>query len=466
MSILSNTAEELTEEFVLTARQVKAIALLSLKATYFLFFGGARSTKTFTFIRTIVWRALAVPESRHAVLRFRFKHVKDSVANDTFPKMMKLCFPEIPQVYKSGGNGWYLNKQDYYVEFPNKSQIWFGGLDDKDRVEKILGNEYSTILLNEISQIAYNSYLIILTRLAQKCFYIVDGKKKELSLKLFCDENPPSKGHWSYKLFIDKKDPLSGKPLSNPEDYEYFLMNPSHNIENLPASYIKALKNLPKRKRDRFWDGKFTDENENALWSIDIIEKYKVNDIPDGVDLVRVVVAVDPSGADDDSEDTSDDIGIGVVGLGSDGIAYVLEDLTLNAGPAKWGKVTASAYERHEADRVIGEDNYGGAMVEFVIRTANPNISYKSVRASRGKTVRAEPISALHETGKIRFVGDFPDLEDELMCFTKTGYIGEKSPNRADWFIWAMTELFPGMTKPDEPVVKIKPIPKMKYAQW
>ena len=107
----------------------------------------------------------------------------------------------------------------------------------------------------------------------------------------------------------------------------------------------------------------------------------------------------------------------------------------------------ASAYNRHKADRVIGEKNYGGAMVEFTVRAADPNISYKGVTATRGKVVRAEPISALTEKGKIKFVGNFPDLEDELGAFTTTGYIGERSPNRADWFVWGMTELFPGMAK-------------------
>jgi len=449
MQTLSNQEDE----FKLTERQEQAIGVISSEAIYILLYGGSRSTKTFTFVRSMIWRALAVPNSRHAILRFRFSHVKASIIYDTFPKAMSLCFPGCP---------YHLNKSDWFVEFPNGSQIWFGGLDDKDRTEKVLGNEYATILLNEISQISYSSYLILITRLAQKCIYERDGKKRELRLKLFTDENPPSKGHWSYKLFIQKKDPTSGAKLNNPEDYDSLLMNPRHNMENLPASYIKALQNLPKRKRDRFWEGIFVDDTENALWSTETIERNRVSEIPDGVDLVRIVVAVDPSGAGDESEETSDDIGIGVAALGSDGIGYVLEDLTLNAGPAKWGKVAASAYERHEADRVVGESNFGGAMVEFVVKTANPNISYKAVHASRGKVVRAEPVSALHETNKIKFVGRFDKLEDELTGFTTTGYIGEKSPNRADWFIWAMIELFPGMTKKDKKPSGTLTIPKMK----
>ncbi|MHA2066491.1 MAG: phage terminase large subunit, partial [Candidatus Thorarchaeota archaeon] len=427
-------------------KQQEAIDLFAEDAVYTLLFGGSRSTKTFTTIRTIVWRALAVKGSRHAVLRFRFNHVKTSVVHDTFPKVMDLCFPGCP--YK-------LDKTDWFVEFPNGSQIWFGGLDDKERTEKILGNEYATIFLNEISQISYSSYLLIITRLAQKCMYERDGEMHELRLKMFLDENPPNKGHWSYKLFIEKRDPQSKKLIDNPEDYNYLLMNPSDNIENLPATYIKALQNLPKRQRDRFWAGKFGDDTENALWSTETIEESRVggDDVPD---MVRIVVAVDPSGAGDSDNADNDAIGIGVAGLGVDGLAYIFEDLTIKAGPGKWGKVVASAYERHEADRVIGESNFGGAMVEFVVKAANANIAYKSVCASRGKTVRAEPVSALHETGKIKMVGRFDELEDELMCFTTTGYTGDNSPNRADWFVWAITELFPGMVKPKTEIKDIK----------
>jgi phage terminase large subunit-like protein len=437
------------KEFKLTDKQEEARALIASRALYILLYGGSRSAKTFLLIRQIVIRALASSNSRHAVLRFRFNHVKRSIIYDTFPKVMEMCFPGCP---------FHLDKSDWFVKFPNGSEIWFGGLDDKERTEKILGNEYATILINEASQVSYSSFLILFTRLAQTCTYMRngderDGQIRQLRLKLFCDENPPNKGHWSHKLFIDKVEPNSNKPLENPEDYASLLMNPIDNRDNLPSAYLDALQRLPKRQRDRFWAGKFADDSENALWTTETIEKHKVDGLPEGVSLVRVVVPVDPSGASDDENENNDDIGIGVAGLGSDGIGYVLEDLTLNAGPAKWGKVAASAYQRHKADRVVGESNYGGAMVEFVVKTADPNISYKSVTASRGKVVRAEPISALHEVGKIKFVGDFPDLEDELCGFTTTGYIGERSPNRADWFIWGMTELFPGLTKeePKEP---------------
>jgi len=439
----------LEQEFTLTSKQEEAIDLISSPAKHILLYGGSRSTKTFTLVRSKVIRALAVPSSRHLIARFRFNSVKKSVMLDTFPKVMRLCWP---------GMKWHQDNVDFYAKFQNGSELWFGGLDDKERAEKILGNEYATITLNECSQISYSNRLLLITRLAQKCPYVVDGVTKILRLKMFYDENPPTKGHWSHKLFLEKKDPVTRLALKNPEKYASLLMNPVDNKENLSEEYLDELNDLPKRQRDRFYLGLFTDETENALWTEKIINDNRVDGVPENVTMIRMIVPVDPSGASDDPEESNDDIGIGVMGLGSDGNAYVFEDLTLHAGPAKWGGVVVQAYQRHDADRVVGENNYGGEMVKFVVQTAAAKakiiVSYKSVSASRGKAIRAEPVSALHETGKIKFIGRFDDLEDELLAFTTTGYSGSKSPNRADWLVWGAYELFPGLTKPERDTKK------------
>jgi len=107
----------------------------------------------------------------------------------------------------------------------------------------------------------------------------------------------------------------------------------------------------------------------------------------------------------------------------------------------------ASAFDRHEADCVVGETNYGGAMVQQTIQVARARTPFKKVTASRGKVVRAEPFSALYEAGKVRHVGRFNDLEDELAGFSTQGYTGNGSPNRADALVWALAELFPALTR-------------------
>ena len=421
--------------FKATEKQGEALRTIG-KAMFVMLFGGSRSGKTFIVIRAIVIRALASDRSRHAVLRFRFNHVKASIVRDTFPKVMELCFPEVE---------YHLDKTDWYVTFPNGSEIWFGGLDDKERTEKILGQEHATIYLNESSQIPYSSFLLVITRLAQSCTYLgEDGKEKPLALKLIADCNPSTQAHWTYKLWIKKIDPETNKTIPNPEDYIYLQMNPMDNKDNLPTVYLKTLENMPTRMKLRFFDGKFADTTENALWNIETIDKWRDAEIPD---MQRIIVSVDPSGAGDTDNIDNDAIGIIVAGLGTDGNGYVLEDLTVKAGPKTWGNIATTAFDRHQGDLIIGETNYGGEMVKFVVRAAKPGVPFKKVTASRGKVVRAEPISSLTEQGKIRFAGNFPELEDELCSFTTAGYIGEKSPNRADAFVWAMSELFPGMTK-------------------
>lgn len=208
--------------FHLIDRQREANKIIA-SAENVLLYGGSRSTKTFTILRSIVIRALAAANSRHAVLRFRFNHVKASVVYDTFPKMMELCYPDVP--YK-------LDKSDWFATLPNDSEIWFGGLDDKERSEKILGNEYATIFLNEASQISYSSYLILVTRLAQVCTYAQGDEIRQMNLKMLLDENPPLQGHWTHKLFLEKKDPISKKPLDDPENYQCLLMNPADKSPN------------------------------------------------------------------------------------------------------------------------------------------------------------------------------------------------------------------------------------------
>lgn len=429
-------------EFALTAKQNEANQLLASSAQHIMLAGGSRSGKTLLIVRAIVIRALKAPGSRHGIFRFRFGHAKQSIIHDTFPKVMNLCFPQVK---------YDLNKTDSFVTVPGGSEIWVGGLDDKERVERILGNEFSTLFLNECSQIPYASRNMAVTRLAQLTHDNVT--KKPLGLKMYYDENPPSKGHWSYKLFKSKQDPDSKQFLADPDNYGFMQLNPRDNQQNLSADYIKTLESLPLRLRKRFLEGEFSDETPNALFVDENLDRWRHTD-GDLPDMLRLVVAVDPSGAEDDDNIDNDEIGISVCGLGIDGNGYVLHDLTLKAGPATWGRVAVQAYMREKADRVVGEINFGGAMVGHVIRTAaleqKTRVPFRSLTASRGKVVRAEPIAALFETGKCRLVGFHPQLEDELSGFTTYGYTGDHSPNRADAMIWALSDLFPELMRPAE----------------
>lgn len=434
----------------LTPRQEMAQDVLAGEATHVMLFGGSRSGKTFLLVRNVCMRAIKAPGSRHAILRFRFNAVKASVVLDTFPKVMRLAFP---------GVNYRMDKSDWYAEFDNGSQIWFGGLDDKERTEKILGMEFVTIYLNESSQIPQSSRDLAVTRLAQRVDQIIkDRKPSRLKPRMYYDCNPPSKAHWTYKLFVEKRDPETKLPVKHPEDFAFFQINPHDNAENVSKDYLATLEGLSARLQKRFLRGEFADATPNALFHDEDIDKWRVTDgnLPE---FVRVVVGVDPSGSDDEDNADNDAIGIAVGALGVDGNAYLLEDCTVKAGPATWARVATTAFDRHEADVIVGEQNFGGAMVKSTIMTARPRTPYKSVTASRGKAVRAEPFSALYEQGKIRHAGEFPELEDELAAFSTYGYTGDASPNRADAWFWVLAELFGGIVKPKDKPVMSTPLP-------
>lgn len=410
--------------FKKTQDQIRATTLLSGPARWVLLHGGSRSGKTFILVRAIIIRALKAPNSRHVIFRLRLNHVKSSIFMDTLPAVLRVCFPDLPVVW---------NYTDLYITLPNKSVILLGGLDDKERTEKILGQEFSTVYFNECSQIPYSSVSIAQTRLAQKA---------GLVNKFYFDCNPPTKSHWLYKVFIQKIDPDNKTRLVKPELYVEQRMNPEGNRENLPEDYIETiLDGLSARKKARFKEGIWLDDAEGALWNRDMINATRVPNMPK--DMMRIVVGIDPAVT---AKEGSDSTGIVVAGMDRRGHFYVLEDKTMEkASPNAWGTAAVTAYDSWNADSIIGETNNGGDLVEMNIRRVSPNVRYKGVHASRGKIVRAEPIAGLYEQGKVHHVGEFPELEDQMCSYAPLMQDELDSPDRMDALVWALTELS-GMT--------------------
>jgi phage terminase large subunit-like protein len=177
------------------------------------------------------------------------------------------------------------------------------------------------------------------------------------------------------------------------------------------------------------------EDNPDALWQRAQIEELRVLKAPE---LVRIVVAIDPPAT---SGEEAAEAGIVAAGLGKDGHGYVLADASLRATPDGWARAAVTLYHALRADRIVAEANNGGEMVEHTIRTLDKTISCKSVHASRGKLTRAEPVSALYEQKKVHHVGSFPVLEDQMCQWMP----GERSPDRLDALVWALTDL---MIKP------------------
>lgn len=418
--------------FDLTAKQKELRDTAASAARHILAYGGSRSGKTFGFVYCIAVRALSAPGSRHLICRHHNIDVRQAVMMDTWPAVMKLAFPDVK---------WGQNKQDGFVTLPNEAEVWFGGLDDKDRVDKILGKEYATIYPNECSQIAFDTIVTLRSRLAQN---VTKVNGKPLALKAYYDLNPVGRSHWTYREFVQGIRPDNRQEVTK-GTRAWVHLNPTDN-PHLSDDYLDELASMPERQRQRFFEGKYLTEVPGTLWPLDRIDSGRVDKHPD---LTRIVVSVDPSGSDGSGGDSQ---GIIVVGKGVDGHGYVLEDATCKLSPAGWGERVVQMYRKWGADVIVAEANYGGAMVESTIKTTDRNAKVKLVTASRGKHVRAEPIAALYEPRKdaegnivkpatVHHVGSFEELEDQMGAFTTDGYQGAGSPDRADALVWALTEL-------------------------
>lgn len=188
------------------------------------------------------------------------------------------------------------------------------------------------------------------------------------------------------------------------------------------------------------------DDVPGALWTRKMLEDSRIKTAPD---MSRIVVAIDPAVT---SGEDADETGIVVAGKGVDGKGYVLADLTCRLTPDGWAQRAVNAYRKFDADRIVAEVNNGGDLVQHVIHTVDRNVPFTSVHASRGKRVRAEPIAALYEQGRVHHVGMFPELEDQQCIFVPDAFDG--SPDRVDALVWALSSLFPVAEK------------RVSYASW
>ena len=213
------------------------------------------------------------------------------------------------------------------------------------------------------------------------------------------------------------------------------------NLANLAPAFIKAVykKYEGTRLGRQELDAELLEDVQGSLWKRANIEatRVRLGDIPD---LIRIVVAIDPAVS---TEDGSNETGIVVVGLSENGHAWVLDDNSDVFSPTEWATEAIALYNNRRADRVVGERNNGGDMIESTLRAIDANVAYTSVWASKGKFIRAEPVSALYEQGRVHHVGAFTKLEDQMCAFTADfdratmGY----SPDRLDALVWAITEL-------------------------
>lgn len=177
-----------------------------------------------------------------------------------------------------------------------------------------------------------------------------------------------------------------------------------------------------------------------------MLEQSRIKERPE---QMRIVVGIDPATT---SSENSNETGIIVCGIDNKNIAYVLDDYSIRGTPDEWGKRAVQAFNDYKADNIVVEVNQGGQMVEAVLRSVSPFLPITSVRATRGKYIRAEPIAALYIQGRVRHVGTHATLEDQMITFTPDSISNRKesgaSPDRVDALVWALSYLFPEMLLP------------------
>jgi PBSX family phage terminase large subunit len=355
-----------------TTIQRKAITLIKGCAKHILLFGGSRSGKTTVLVMVIIFRALMFPGSRHLICRLRAKDARSSVLRETL----------LPWLANTvGSNGYTYLAHESMITLYNGSEIWIGGLGDREQADKILGHEYNTIYFNEISQLSYAAVTTAYSRLAMK----TQGCR---NLFLY-DCNPGSPLHWAYKIFIKKQTFLTGEALVKPELYTSMILNPEDNREHLPDDYISdVLDALPEKQRARFRDGSWV-KAEGVIYDLfDDSMILKQADMPKDYDRIA-------AGQDFGMNITN--VKIGWVG----DVIYVVADYGAYNMTTKTFNTELEARNWFSEDFPVYCDPAGGERIQEITNGIKANnsiesgIDYISAKIERGQFYVADSCHGL-----------------------------------------------------------------------
>jgi len=235
------------------------------------------------------------------------------------------------------------------------------------------------------------------------------------------------------------------KELARRQDCLVIKGSTYDNISNLAKPFIQTI--ITKYKGTRLGrqeiEAEILDDNPNALWKREWLDRDRESR---KVDCFKLIVAIDPPGTEPTEEKEATECGLVVVGIGKalpgmqwqkENHFYVFDDLSLQASPTGWAKEAIGGNNKYRGDGLVAEKNFGGVMVKSTIKNVDSKVTVHEVHASRGKYVRAEPVSALYEQGRVHHIGTFSELEDELCEWEP----GNKSPNRLDALVWGVTFL-------------------------
>jgi phage terminase large subunit-like protein len=367
----------------------------------YLYLAGRGAGKTRTAAEWIAWKAIETPNTRWAVVAATFSDVRDTCAEGESGLVPILRRYNALESY---------NRSMGEIRLTNGSRIKLYSADTPDRFR---GPQHHGAWCDELAAWQYPDawdQLQFGLRLGLHPQTIVTTTPRPVSI---------------IRKMLDRTDGSVKVVRGSTFD----------NAANLAPSAIRELKERyegTRLGRQELY-GELLEEQEGALWTWGMIEESRVKTAPE---LTRILVAVDPAGG---SGSQNDETGIVVVGVGTDKRGYVLADRSCRMSPDGWAREVVNAYDEFGAVRVVAEKNFGGEMVEAVIRQQRSTIPLKLITAKRGKYIRAEPISALYEQSKISHVGVFEALEDQMINWVQ----GESdfSPDRIDALVHGLTEL-------------------------
>ena len=376
-------------------------------------YGGRGSAKSHTFAELAIERCLMFPGTRIVCIREVQRSLKESVKLLIEDKIQSLGV-------QSHFTAWHDR-----IDTPGNGVIIFMGMHDYTA---------ETIKSLEGFDIGYVEEAQTLT-----------ARSLELLRPTIRKNNSELWFSWNPRSADDPVDLFFRGPTSPPNSIILrvnYTDNPWFPAE-LEVERAFDEKNNPARYA-HVWLGEYEPQAVGAIWTREVIHRNRRTEAPE---LKRIIVSIDPPIS---SNPGSDEAGIIVPALGTDGRGYVIEDVSMQGTPQQWAERAIAIYDLHQADAIVAEVNQGGDMVAHTIHTIRPQIRVIQVRAMRGKHIRAEPIAALYSLDRISHVGAFPKLEAQMCLVTASGYEGEGSPDRVDALVHGFNELFPKMIKPEK----------------
>lgn len=433
--------------------QKSARALIKDKTNKFILLrGGTGSGKTYVAMDSIIHRAMIAPGSNHLCLRSTATDARSTLFEMTTRSVLEAKFRN-----SEGGSIWELMRKrgiitldPMMIKFENNSTIRFAGLDDNN-TDRVLGADYATIFINEVSLIDQFSLIQKLrTRLRQK---VQNDAGNDLSLKFIFDCNPPSERHWTYAAFSLGLNPETGNPHNKPDEWVALKMFGKDNKANLADGYLDDLTDLSYIDHMRFVEGDWYKDVDNPMFFSGDIAKTRLAPIlPGQMEFDRIEVAIDPAVSNTPG---ADETGIIVVARDDNDHAYVLQDLSGKYTPVQWAEVAATAFHRWQADAVVAEKNQGGDMVSANLWSYDNNLPVKLVHASRGKDIRAEGSATAFSQHRVHMCGSFEKLEAQLLDF-EVGFNRrlKGSPDRLDALVHGLNSILLMETKSKGVVAK------------